>query len=395
MNLKQLEAFVNVAEKHSFSKAARELYLTQPTVSAHVSALEKELNIKLFLRNTREVGLTDEGEKLYQYARQMLNLEQLIYEAFDSDVASNSCIKIAASTIPAQYLLPDILSRYSSMYPKEQFELVESDSAGVIRAVSERTVDIGFTGTILDKRSCEYVPFFDDELIIDGALQQCNYVLKWQDEDLNIIERHVVTQGATAYNTGLLDKELLTIGYNQLLVLIPFDDDTKKLGRNKRFFLSNTINDMRPYKITSFDTTTNIYNGHGYISMMLSEDQLQKDDNVELQICNYHEKADDEITEDTRSEINYKSTKIKSGYKKGTTFTANFYNGENLVNNISPKWELKCNFRDELKIVEDGNKITISVDNDELINQHLSLILSDTEGNYTADELLLEVIGLF
>lgn len=166
MNLKQLEAFVNVAEKRSFSKAARELYLTQPTVSAHVSALEKELNIKLFLRNTREVGLTDEGEKLYQYARQMLNLELLIYEAFDSDAASNSCIKIAASTIPAQYLLPDILSRYSSLYPKEQFELVESDSAGVIRAVSERTVDIGFTGTILDKRSCEYVPFFDDELII-------------------------------------------------------------------------------------------------------------------------------------------------------------------------------------------------------------------------------------
>lgn len=166
MNLKQLEAFVNVAEKRSFSKAARELYLTQPTVSAHVSALEKELNIKLFLRNTREVGLTDEGEKLYQYARQMLNLEQLIYETFDSDAASNSCIKIAASTIPAQYLLPDILSRYSSLYPKEQFELLESDSAGVIRAVSERTVDIGFTGTILDKRSCEYVPFFDDELII-------------------------------------------------------------------------------------------------------------------------------------------------------------------------------------------------------------------------------------
>ena len=68
MNLKQLEAFVNVAEKRSFSKAARELYLTQPTVSAHISALEKELNIKLFLRYTSEVGLTDDGEKLYQYA---------------------------------------------------------------------------------------------------------------------------------------------------------------------------------------------------------------------------------------------------------------------------------------------------------------------------------------
>ena len=236
---------------------------------------------------------------------------------------------------------------------------------------------------------------FDDELIIDGALQQCNYVLRWQDDNLNIIDRQVVSQGATAYNTGLLDKELLTIGYNQLLVLIPFDDDTKKLGRNKRFFLSNTINDMRPYKITSFDTTTNIYNGNGYISMMLSEDQLQKDDNVELQICNYHEKENIDITENTRSEISYKSTKIKSGYKKGTTFTANFYNGENLVDGINPKWEIKCNFKEDLKIVEDGNKITISLDNDDLINQHLSLTLSDTEENYTADEILLEVVGLF
>ena len=236
---------------------------------------------------------------------------------------------------------------------------------------------------------------FDDELIIDGVLQQCNYVLKWQDENLNIIERYAVTQGATAYNTGLNETQLITVGYNQLLVLIPFDEDTKSLTRGHRFFVSNTLKDIRPYKITSFDTTTNIYNGHGYISMMLSEDQLQKDDNVELQICNYHEKENIDITENTRSEISYKSTKIKSGYKKGTTFTANFYNGKNLVNDISPRWELKCNFRDELKIVEDGNKITISVDNDELINQHLSLILSDTEGNYTADELLLEVIGLF
>ena len=189
MNLKQLEAFVKVAEKRSFSKAARDLYLTQPTISAHISALEKELNIKLFVRNTREVGLTEEGEKLYQYARQMLNLEKLIYETFGCDDGEHSGIKIAASTIPAQYLLPDILSRYSSLYPQEQFELLESDSEGVIKAVTERTVDIGFTGTVLDKKSCEYVPFFNDELIIMmpnnekyQQIQQTETGVKWLEE---------------------------------------------------------------------------------------------------------------------------------------------------------------------------------------------------------------------
>ena len=55
MNLKQLEAFVEVAEGGSFSKAAKNLYLTQPTISAHISALEKELEVRLFVRNTKEV----------------------------------------------------------------------------------------------------------------------------------------------------------------------------------------------------------------------------------------------------------------------------------------------------------------------------------------------------
>ena len=64
MNLKQLEAFVEVAEGGSFSKAAKNLYLTQPTISAHISALEKELEVRLFVRNTKEVSLSVEGQTL-------------------------------------------------------------------------------------------------------------------------------------------------------------------------------------------------------------------------------------------------------------------------------------------------------------------------------------------
>ena len=76
MNLKQLEAFVEVAEGGSFSKAAKNLYLTQPTISAHISALEKELEVRLFVRNTKEVSLSVEGQTLYKYASQMVDLEK-------------------------------------------------------------------------------------------------------------------------------------------------------------------------------------------------------------------------------------------------------------------------------------------------------------------------------
>ena len=77
MNLKQLEAFVHVAEGESFSKAAKELFLTQPTVSAHIAGLEKELNARLFVRNTKEVKLSEEGKLLYDSA--VLRLRHLRY----------------------------------------------------------------------------------------------------------------------------------------------------------------------------------------------------------------------------------------------------------------------------------------------------------------------------
>ena len=82
MNLKQLEAFVKVTEGRSFSKAAKELFLTQPTISAHIASLEKELNTRLFVRNTKEVSLSEDGTVLYEYAKQMVELERKIEYAF-------------------------------------------------------------------------------------------------------------------------------------------------------------------------------------------------------------------------------------------------------------------------------------------------------------------------
>lgn len=167
MNLKQLEAFVQVAESGSFSKAARALFLTQPTVSAHISSLEKELKARLFVRNTKEVSLSEDGKLLYQYARQMIELEKTIETTFLEGARTESrCITIATSTIPGQYLLPEILVKFSAKYPNEQFKIMEMDSASVIEKVVDCIADIGFTGTVLEKKHCKYIPFYNDELVI-------------------------------------------------------------------------------------------------------------------------------------------------------------------------------------------------------------------------------------
>ena len=167
MNLKQLEAFVRVAETKSFSTAAKMLFLTQPTVSAHISSLERELNTCLLVRNTKGVALSEAGKELYAYAEQMLELEQKIRERFGlTGRQSGSVLRIAASTIPAQYLLPDIMARFRKEYPEEQLKLFETDSSGVVDMIRSHKADVGFTGTVLEKGSCTYIPFYQDELVI-------------------------------------------------------------------------------------------------------------------------------------------------------------------------------------------------------------------------------------
>ncbi|WP_346664218.1 selenium metabolism-associated LysR family transcriptional regulator [uncultured Merdimonas sp.] len=167
MNLKQLEAFVQVAEGGSFSRAAKELYLTQPTISAHIASLEKELNVRLFIRNTKEVSLSEDGKELYKYAKPMMDLAQKIEERFGSEEETGKhCITIAASTVPAQYLLPEILKRYNEKYPDEQLKILEMDSAKVVLRVIDHMVDVGLTGTALEKKHCRYVPFYKDQLVV-------------------------------------------------------------------------------------------------------------------------------------------------------------------------------------------------------------------------------------
>ena len=184
MNLKQLEAFVQVSESGSFSKAAKELFLTQPTISAHISSLEKELNVRLFIRNTKEVSLSDDGKDLYRYAKQITDLEKAIEERFymDSDDGKHF-ITIAASTIPAQYLLPKVLMCYRERYPKEQIKIMETDSSEVVTQVVDHMVDVGFTGTVLEKKHCKYIPFYKDELAVITPDTPEHRILKEQNRD--------------------------------------------------------------------------------------------------------------------------------------------------------------------------------------------------------------------
>ena len=167
MNIKQLEAFVRIVKNKSFSQTAKELYLTQPTVSSYISSLEADLGVQLFTRTTKEVHTTSEGEQIYLYAKDIVNLSNKIRNAFKEESKDDvNEIVISSSSIPGLYLLPGMLANFSKRHPNTEFRVHETDSNGAVTDVAEHRADIGFCGTIIPKTACTFLPFYEDELIL-------------------------------------------------------------------------------------------------------------------------------------------------------------------------------------------------------------------------------------
>lgn len=166
MELKQLEAFVNVVELQSFSKAAQKLYLTQPTISAHIVSLEKEFNTKFLDRTTKTVQTTLAGERLYEYAKEMLNIREELYQGFGRDSKEEQRISIAGSTIPSQYIFPELIQAFQKKNDKVCFTINQGDSENVISDILKHRISIGFVGMKSKDDRLRYIPFYEDKLVV-------------------------------------------------------------------------------------------------------------------------------------------------------------------------------------------------------------------------------------
>lgn len=164
MEFKQLEAFVAVVDYGSFSEAARKLYLTQPTISAHIRSLEEELHARLIIRTTKKLTITTKGYQLYDSAFRILDIRNNLLENFTG--SRKQIIDLAASTIPSSYLLPELLAGFGRMYPDVYFHSWQTDSSGAINRVLDGTVDLALTGQNTGDDSCVFIPFCQDNMVI-------------------------------------------------------------------------------------------------------------------------------------------------------------------------------------------------------------------------------------
>lgn len=165
MNLKQLESFALIIESRSFSQAAKKLFLTQPTISSHISLLEKELNTQLLIRTTKDVHPTEEGKKLYTYAKQILNIQNRIFQEFNVTSEESNLLTLGASTIPEQYILPEVLPKYIRKN-KSELKIFQGDSINIIDKIINKEVEVGLVGTEIESSSLIFEPFFKDKLVV-------------------------------------------------------------------------------------------------------------------------------------------------------------------------------------------------------------------------------------
>ncbi|WP_071459227.1 selenium metabolism-associated LysR family transcriptional regulator [Bacillus massilinigeriensis] len=173
MDLHQLYVFSKVVEHKSFSKAAEDIFLSQSTVSSHVQALEKSLNMKLFDRIGREVLLTPHGKRLYKWAQKLLLLkEQAILDLKEGSPEYSGVIKIAASSGPGQYLLPKMIRKFRKEHPLATFHISESSSKSAAEKVHNGFVDIGILGEKYEDEKLCYFPLFKEKLVLIVPLER-------------------------------------------------------------------------------------------------------------------------------------------------------------------------------------------------------------------------------
>lgn len=185
MDFKQLQSFVSVVKYKSFTQAAQHLYLSQPTISAHISQLEDELKKRLIIRTTKNIEITPKGLEIYEYAVNILNLRNRMVELCHSQ--TRKIIHVGASTIPAAYILPDILAEFGALHTDTYFSLHQNNSHGIVDGLKEGLFDVGLIGMPTKDESLECIPFFQDRMVLITPVNEHYLELK-QQENLSLLD---------------------------------------------------------------------------------------------------------------------------------------------------------------------------------------------------------------
>ena len=162
MELRLLRYFLTVAKEQSFTKAAEQLHITQPTLSRQMAAFEEELGVTLFIRSGKKISLTEEGILLKRRALEILNLEEKTLEELKGkeDVVEGNII-IGCGEFAAVETLAEICKTYKEKYPLVQIVLHTATADAVYEMMNKGLVDIALFMEPVDTEGMDYIRITD------------------------------------------------------------------------------------------------------------------------------------------------------------------------------------------------------------------------------------------
>ncbi|HEX8376644.1 MAG TPA: LysR family transcriptional regulator [Pedobacter sp.] len=163
----RLKVFHTVAQRLSFTKAATELFISQPAVTKHIHELEQQLANPLFRRNGNTISLTPAGQILNQYTKKIFAL----YTSLETELAqlnevTGGNLRIGASTTIAQNILPKILALFKKAYPSVSYNFTQANTDSISLQVISEKLDIGIVEGNSHFPQLAYEPFAKDEIVL-------------------------------------------------------------------------------------------------------------------------------------------------------------------------------------------------------------------------------------
>ncbi|MEK6676825.1 MAG: LysR family transcriptional regulator [Planctomycetota bacterium] len=166
LNPIHLKTFLVVAKHLHFTKAADELYLSQPAVSRQMQQLRRDLGVALLEQVGKTLFLTDAGRTLAQEASRLLgSLERVSESIIEHRSVKDGRVRIGAGTTPGFYILPSILGRFHARFPGVELHYSVENSKSIVQKVLHNEVDLGFVGGLPDSIEIQAEPIAEDEIV--------------------------------------------------------------------------------------------------------------------------------------------------------------------------------------------------------------------------------------
>ena len=186
-NLSQYKIFYEVAKAGNISKAAKELYISQPAISKAISKLEDSIGIPLFTRSSRGVQLTAEGQVLFEYAKEAFEAltrgEQELKRIQEFDIGH---LRIGVSNTLCKYVLLPYLKTFIDQYPHMRISIEGQSTAQTIAGLEQHKLDLGLIAEPASHRDLTFIPVMDmqDTFVTTPSYLENLYLREGKDADI-------------------------------------------------------------------------------------------------------------------------------------------------------------------------------------------------------------------